>query len=116
MKKNLVKILVLYMLSIDDEPLNLILNEAKVDKSNTEYLKKPYKKQDIDDNDIKEALKELIRMEYIKVLDEKGNEILDFDISEILNSMNPYEYWFTITSNGKAYFDKNYNTYWNAYK
>ena len=116
MKKNLVKILVLYMLSIDDEPLNLILNEAKVSKSNTEFLKKPYKKQNVEDSDIKEALKELIKIEYIKVLDEKGNNILNFDINEILNSVNPYEYWFTITLTGKEYFEKNYYTYWKENK
>lgn len=105
----LVKLLVLKMLLEDNEPLNIILEEAFTeDKRN--LLKKGYQDRQITKEKIKQALTELKDNYMITLQDEKGKELSlskeKFD--EILNSNAEWTYWFRITKDGEKLFYDNY--------
>jgi hypothetical protein len=111
MKIDLAKMLVLEMLSIVDEPLNLILTEAKVTEDKFEYIKPDYRNVNISEVDIKKAIKELKSAEMINILDSNG-KFLDYDnIDEVLNSKEEWEIWFSITMTGQNTFENNYSDF-----
>lgn len=113
MKENLVKILILEMLSIDDEPLNLILAEAIVSEDKRQHTKSPYDKEVISQVDIKDALRELKQNSMVNILDESGKKILCDEIDEVLNSKEEWVYWFSITDSGKKFLEENYFQFFN---
>jgi hypothetical protein len=108
---NLVKMLVLHMLSIDDEPLNLILSEAVISEDNKSYIQSPYSVEVVSQDDIKEALKDLERNNLIILLNELGEPLKDKNIEEVLKTNTEWEFWFRITEDGIELFEKNYSSF-----
>jgi hypothetical protein len=99
------------MLKLDDEPLNLILNEAKITENNYEFIKKIYHEVLISEEEIKTAIIELKKDNMIILLDDNGRG-LDVDINKIIDSKEPFKYWFSITQKGKYFFEENYFSFW----
>lgn len=105
---NVIKILILEMLVIDDEPLNLILREAKPMESNREFIRESYREERISLDEIKSALLELVEDKAIIVVDHQGEKIKNPNMNEILNSTIGWKYWFRITPKGKQLFEDNF--------
>lgn len=109
----LTKLLILLMLFDDDEPLNLILKEARITENNIYLLKDPYKEFNITQECIKKALNELKEERMVDILNEKG-EVCCFsynEFSSILDSSCDWEYWFRITVQGKEHFNNTFAEY-----
>lgn len=78
------EMLILDMLTVDDEPLNLVLSEAIVNDDSKQYIKPPYNNYKVQLSQIKDALKRLIKFNMIIILDETGEQ-LDISINERLS-------------------------------
>ena len=114
MEIDIIKMGILDMLNLDDEPLNLILEEA-----GTPYgdLKETYKNIVISRGDIRNGLKELILNKYVIVLDIIGEEIHNYNIDQVLKDEVLSEdvpissIWFRLTKLGKKAYDDDYDKF-----
>lgn len=107
------KLLILTMLFDDDEPLNLILEEALITEENKGFLNKKFQNEQITIKNIKCALEELRKCNMVELLSENGEKLGcdDSEFSQILESDEEWKYWFRITKSGKRFFDDNQQTY-----
>jgi hypothetical protein len=110
MEIDIIKMKILDRLNLDDEPINLIFKEIEVHDQN---LKEPYKSIDTPEEEIRNSLKELIRNKYVRVFDEKGKEIEDYDINKVLSDDVPlWSIWFRLTELGEKTYYKKYDEFW----
>ena len=105
------EMLILDMLTVDDEPLNLVLSEAIVNDDSKQYIKPPYNNYKVQLSQIKDALKRLIKFNMIIILDETGEQ-LDISINDVLKSPETDFFWFRVTESGKSFFYENYHEFW----
>ncbi len=110
-KIHFVKMLVLEMLSIDDEPLNLILSEAVVSQNNKNHILPFYHAEVITQSDIKEAIKDLEQGNLILLLDEQGIPLGNKNIDQVLESNREWEFWFRISKKGMEIYESSYSSY-----
>lgn len=96
----------------DDEPLNLILEETRVKDRFKARLKSPYVNQVITENEIKDALKEMIINGMVTVLNEKGKVFAYNNLDEVLDETTPWTIWLRLTTKGKAELSISDNDYW----
>jgi hypothetical protein len=113
MSSILIKLLILMELFDDDEPLNLILEEVKIGEDTKKILKENFRSEQIDTQEIKKALIDLITEDFIELLDEHGNRV-SYEIKElhtIVDSTEEWKYWFRIKQNGRKFFEENYEAF-----
>ena len=117
MEIDLTKMMILDMLVLDDEPLDLILAEAKVSDIKKDDLKEPYKNIVIPREEIRDGLKELIINKYVIVLDLIGEEIHNYNIDQVLkdkvlsDDVPVSSIWFRVTLLGRKAYSKNFSRF-----
>lgn len=110
MEIDIIKMKILDRLNSDEEPLHLILKEIK---DYGQDLKKAYKDKAVPDKKIRENLKELITNKYVRVFDEKGEEISNYDIDKVLSDDIPlWSIWFRLTELGEKAYRSNCDKFW----
>jgi len=107
----LVGSLILDMLEIDDESINTILKETKIEATFKNRLLIKYREYVISEEEIINAIKCLIKNGYISILDEKGNLILETYNKSVISSKN--NIFCRITKKGSEYYKSIYNVVWN---
>lgn len=107
---DIIKMKILDRLNLDDEPINLILKEMK---TRDQDLRETYKNVDIPEEEIRNGLKELIKNKYVRVYDEKGNEIFNYDIDKVLSDDIPvWSIWFRLSELGEKTYYNQYYKFW----
>jgi len=109
MSTELIKHLILDSLNLDDESINMILNEIKIDKSFKNRLVSPYQNTFISKNKIILAIKDLIKenlidvyeVNKIKINKDVGIENLDFENT-----------FLHITEYGTKWYKDKYYEFW----
>ena len=78
MKMNLIKMLILDSLSIDDEPISLIIKETKIEDNFRSRLKKKYSELEISELNVIEAINELFNEDMIMIYELNNKKEIEF--------------------------------------
>lgn len=112
MSQEFIMHLILDSLNLDDESIELLLDEIKIDRSFSERLKLNYRTAKIDKKSLFSAINELIKKELVDVYDSAGKGANKFHEDLKVEKLNLKNSWLHITESGAKWYHDYYYRFW----